>query len=494
MGESVLHGKAALFFRKAVICSVKDVCWSSALELGKAIKKREISPVEVLQCYLERIEKINPQVNAIVTLTDELARKQAQKGEEDLIKGRPLGALHGIPVILKDNIYTHGIRTTFGSRLFENFIPDSDAVLVERLKNAGAIILGKSNMPEFGLIPITDNLLFGSTQNPWDIKKTSGGSSGGSAAGVAAGMCPISIGNDAAGSIRIPASLCGIYGFKPSFGRVPSYPRRPGWETLIHEGPMAGTVVDAAITLEVIAGPDERDRHTLPGADSDYFSKLKRGVNGLTAAYSHDLGYAVVEPEIKNLAYRAALVLEDLGCRVEEIKPNLPDMLNALETITITNVITANERHLDKWKEVVYPGYQYIFTKIFDIANKDLVRDQFIREQVLWEEVRKIFDRFDLLLTPTCAVAAFQSGKGGPIGPPKIDNKEVSDLFWTSLTDPFNFTGQPAASIPCGFTEKGLPVGLQIIGRRFGDHTVLQASAALEEALPWQKRRPPLQV
>ncbi|UNC92224.1 amidase [Candidatus Contubernalis alkalaceticus] len=414
---------------------------------------------------------------------EDSARDQAKKAEESVNKREQLGLLHGIPVTLKDNIYTQGVRTTFGSKLYENFVPDSDAVLVARLKRAGAIILGKTNMPEFGLLPITDNLIFGSTQNPWDHKKTSGGSSGGSAAAVAAGLCPISIGNDTGGSLRIPASLCGVYGFKPSFGRVPIYPRLPGWDSLIHEGPITRTVADAALTLEVLAGPDERDRLSLPAGTTDYLSTLNKGVKGLTAAYSHDLGYAIVDPEIKSIVYKAALTFESLGCKVEEIKPNLPDMLKALETITITNMITANEQQLNKWKEVAYPANQYIFDKIFDIANKDLVRDQFVREQVLWEKVRKIFDEYDLLITPTSAVTAFDSGEGGPIGPTIIDNKEVSEFSWTSLTDPFNFTGQPAASIPCGFTKSGLPVGLQIIGRRYSDHLVLQASAAFEEAI-----------
>ncbi|WP_407080313.1 amidase [Candidatus Contubernalis alkalaceticus] len=422
-------------------------------------------------------------MNAVVTFMEDSARDQAKKAEESVNKREQLGLLHGIPVTLKDNIYTQGVRTTFGSKLYENFVPDSDAVLVARLKRAGAIILGKTNMPEFGLLPITDNLIFGSTQNPWDHKKTSGGSSGGSAAAVAAGLCPISIGNDTGGSLRIPASLCGVYGFKPSFGRVPIYPRLPGWDSLIHEGPITRTVADAALTLEVLAGPDERDRLSLPAGTTDYLSTLNKGVKGLTAAYSHDLGYAIVDPEIKSIVYKAALTFESLGCKVEEIKPNLPDMLKALETITITNMITANEQQLNKWKEVAYPANQYIFDKIFDIANKDLVRDQFVREQVLWEKVRKIFDEYDLLITPTSAVTAFDSGEGGPIGPTIIDNKEVSEFSWTSLTDPFNFTGQPAASIPCGFTKSGLPVGLQIIGRRYSDHLVLQASAAFEEAI-----------
>ncbi|MDO9573851.1 MAG: amidase, partial [Candidatus Contubernalis sp.] len=279
---------------------MSDICWSSGLDIIQAIKKKEVSPVEVLHIYLDRIKEMKPSINAMVTLTEKLARTQAKKAEESILKGEPLGLLHGVPVTLKDNIFTQGIKTTFGSKLYENFVPDSDAVLVERLKKAGAIILGKTNTPEFGLLPITDNLIFGSTQNPWDHNKTSGGSSGGSAAAVSAGLCPISIGNDTGGSIRIPASLCGVYGLKPSFGRIPIYPRLPGWDTLIHEGPITRTVADAALTLEVLAGPDERDRLSLPAAATDYLSTLNKGVKGLTVAYSHDLGYAIVDPEIRS--------------------------------------------------------------------------------------------------------------------------------------------------------------------------------------------------
>ena len=462
---------------------MEEICSKSGLELREALNNKEISPVEVVDSYLERIEQVNPGINAVVTLMDGLAREQAQKVEDKILKGEPLGALSGIPVTIKDNIFTMGVKTTFGSKLYENFIPDIDAVLVRRLKEAGAVILGKTNMPEFGLSPVTDNLIFGSTQNPWDLKKTSGGSSGGSAAAVAAWLCPISIGNDTGGSIRIPASLCGVYGLKPSFGRIPSCPRRPGWDSLVHEGILTRTAADAALVLGILAGPHETDRYSLPEQDTDYFSSLARGVKGLTAAYSHDLGYAAVEPEIKDIAYKAALTLEASGCRVEEIKPNLPDMLPALERITITNAIAANEQQLEQWKEVIDPAHRYFFDRAADIKGIDLVRDQLIREQVLWEEVRKIFASYDLLLTPTSAVAAFDSGAGGPIGPTVIDGREVSEYFWTSLTDPFNFTGQPAASIHCGFTAEGLPVGLQVIGNRFSDHMVLQASAALERAL-----------
>ncbi|MTI83057.1 MAG: amidase [Firmicutes bacterium] len=468
----------------------EDIYWISGRELSERIKKKEISPTEILESYIERINKVNPVINAIVTVTEEIAQTEAKRAEEAVMKGAPLGLLHGIPVILKDNIFTKGIRTTFGSKLYENFIPDKDAILVQRLRSAGAIILGKTNMPEFGTLPITDNLISGSTQNPWDVKKTSGGSSGGSAAAVAAGLCALSMANDSGGSIRIPASLCGVYGIKPSFGRIPSYPRLPGWETLFHEGPITRTVEDAAMMLEVLAGPDEHDRFTLPPAPTGYLSSLGKEIKGFKVAYSHDLGYAAVEPEVKKLAYEAAMVFENLGCQVEEINPDLPDMLNALKTITVTNLLTANEKQLDKWKEVAYPSYRPMFDAIFNITNKDLVRDQFNREYILWEKMRKIFDKYDLLLTPTSAVAAFDSGVGGPIGPLKVDNKQVSELSWTTLTDHANFTGQPAASVPCGFTEKGLPVGLQIIGRRYSDYTVLQASAAFESARPWNNYRP----
>ena len=473
----------------------QEICWMSGLQMANAIRNEEISPVKILDAILERVKEVNPKINAIVTLVDEEAKGSAKKAEEAVRGGEKLGPLHGVPVYIKDNQFTKGIRTTFGSKLFESHVPAVDAVLVERLKAAGAIVLGKTNMPEFGLLPITDNLLFGPTWNPWDLAKTPGGSSGGAAAAVAAGLGPLATGNDGGGSIRIPASLCGVYGFKPSFGRIPSFPSLPGSETLIHEGPITRTVADAALMMEVMAGPDERDRFSLPRQDIDYLGPTRESVEGLKVAYSADLGYAAVDREVREVTRRSALAFEKLGCEVEEEDPEIPNMEGDFLIETIADAVTSMEDYLGDpgyWKEKIYPLYPSFFSLVDAYNIRDLVRARFRREHLLWDGIRHFFEKYDLLLTPSTAVPAFDYEEGGSIGPTQIDGKDVGPIGWIAFTYPFNFTGQPAASIPCGFTKAGLPTGLQIVGRRYDDATVLKASAAFERAFPWQDRRPPI--
>jgi len=463
----------------------------SALELTEAISRGELSPVDVLDAVMEQVKRYNPELNAIVTITEESARESAKKAEKMVKKDEKLGPLHGVPITIKDLVFTKGVRTTFGSKLYENFIPDEDAVLVERLKKAGAVIIGKTNVPKFGLIPVTDNLVFGRTRNPWDKSKTTGGSSGGAAAAVAAGMGPLASGSDGGGSIRIPSSLCGVYGIKPSFGRVPSYhPGLYGWETVACEGPIARTVADAALMLDVMAGPDDRDRFSLPAASVNYLETVEDGIEGSKIAYSPDLGYAVVDPEVEKLTRKATFSFEKLGCEVAETKPDLFDMQYELITMVIAETITANEEHLEEWKEKMYPLYLGYLQLEETFSVRDIVRVQYKREE-LWEKMRKIFENYDFLLTPTTAVPAFEIEEG-TMGPTEIAGETVGPVGWIAFTYPFNFTGQPAASVPCGFTEDGLPVGLQIVGNRYDDEGVLRASRAFEKAFPWQDKKPPL--
>jgi len=470
---------------------MKEICWMSGVELTEAYKQKKISPVEVIRHLLERIETLNPALNALVTVLPEKALAAAQEAESKIMSGKDIPLLNGVPLAIKDNVFTAGVKTTFGSRLHSDFVPAEDAVLVQRLKEAGAIILGKTNLPEFGLIPITDNVLFGPTRNPWNKGKTSGGSSGGSAAGVAAGLFPMASGNDGGGSIRIPSSLCGVYGFKPSFGRVPSYPRLPGWETMNHEGPITRTVADAALMLELMAGPDERDRFSLPADKKDYTSSLYDGVAGFNIAYTDDPGYGVVDRQVKDLTRKAALAFEELGCHLDEVRLNLPEMEEALQAMVIAEFAAAHDHHLEEIKELIYPGYLPFLYLADSITGRDLAKNQFLREE-LWQRLQPLFDKYDLLLTPTACVAAFDSGEGGPIGPEQIDGRGVGPVSWLAFTYPFNFTGQPAASVPCGFTGDKLPVGLQIVGRRYDENSVFRASAAFELARPWQDHRPVL--
>jgi Asp-tRNA(Asn)/Glu-tRNA(Gln) amidotransferase A subunit family amidase len=468
-----------------------EIEWMSAMDLTRAYAKKELSPLEVVKFLMQRISEVNPKINAFVTLLPGMAEEAAKEAERAYREGRPR-SLEGVPVALKDNIFTAGVRTTYGSKLFEDFVPDEDAVTWERLSGAGAIMLGKTNMPEFGLVGITENSLFGRTVNPWDTGKTCGGSSGGSAAAVAAGLCPLAMGNDAAGSIRIPASLCGTFGIKPHFGRIPWYPHLPGFETLHNEGPLTRSVEDAALVLDMVAGPDRRDYTSLPAYTGKFLEEMKGDLRGTRVAYSPDLGYApAVDSEVLRITRQAAMAFEDLGCEVEEIEAELPATCETDFTITaLTEMMTANEERLEEYRSVAYPLYLPFFDVADMFSYKDVVRIQLHRYQ-LWEAVRKIFEMYDLLLCPTTIVPAFECEEIGPLGPGAIGDVEIGPGGWM-LTMPFNFTGQPAASVPCGFVSGGLPVGLQIAGDRFQEALVLRASAAFESAHPWRDKKPPV--
>src|ERR671930_835118 len=301
------------------------LCWLPATELAALIRSTTVSPVEIVDAVLARIEKINPKLNAFGTVTAEAARREAKAAERAVMrKGAKLGPLHGVPFSVKDLVVTKGVRTTFGTPLYRDNVPTEDAPMVERLKRAGAILLGKTNTPTFGWIGATHNLLFGPTRNPWDLERTPGGSSGGASAAAAAGLGPLHIGTDGGGSIRIPASFAGIFGLKPSYGRIPAYPPSGAW-SLSHIGPMTRTVADAALMLKVCAGPDERDPYSLPAERVDYLKALKGSLKGLRVAYSEDLGFAdAVDPEVRAVSAKAAAAFRELGCRVETINPRWP--------------------------------------------------------------------------------------------------------------------------------------------------------------------------
>ena len=471
--------------------SEQEICWMSAVELLDAYRSKKLSPVEVTSAVLEHISEVNPKINAIVTLTADLAMEQARAAEEAYQKGKA-AVLAGVPVTIKDLICTRGIRTTFGSLLFEDYVPEEDAVLVERLRDAGVVILGKTNVPEFGLVAVTDNLIFGPALNPWDTGKTVGGSSGGAAAGVVAGFGPLAVGNDGAGSIRIPSSLCGSFGIKPHFGRIPSGPKPyHGWESMNAEGPITRTVADAALMMDVMAGPDDRDRMSLPSSGVNYLESIKAGVKGLKVAYTSDLAVSAVDSEVMEITRKAAFAFSELGCDVAEDDPGILDMGQDLIVMVILETVTQHEDNLEEAKEKMYTLYKPFLEMMDVFSGRDLVRVGYHREDV-WNKMRRFFEKYDLLLTPTTACPAFDFKEGGMLGPETINGVEQGPASWFGFTFPFNFTGQPAASIPCGFTAGGLPVGLQIVGRRYDEPTVLRAAAAFEAAHPWADRHPDL--
>lgn len=460
-----------------------------AVELLAAYRSGTLSPLEVADHLIERIQRLDPQINALVTETFDLAREQARASVRRYKDGTP-GKLEGVPISIKDLIPIKGVRTTFGSKLFEHYVPDVDAVLVERIRKEGGVVLGKTNVPEFGLVGITDNPVFGPTWNPWDMKKTVGGSSGGAAAGLAAGFWPLAVGNDGGGSIRIPSSMCGTAGLKPQFGRVPSWPHIVhNYITMNHEGPMARTVADVALLLEVMAGRDDRDRTSLPGGPGEYLAGLSGPKAGGHVAYTLDLAAIAVDPEVASIVQEAARSFAALGFDVTNDDPGIPDLSGDLATMVIAETGADHEHHLEEAASVMYEPYRPFLDLATLFTARDLARVEFHRAD-LWEKLWPFFEKYDLLLTPATACPAFDFVPGGMVCPPSIAGIEVGPANWTPFTFPFNFSGQPAISVPCGFTKAGLPVGLQIVGRRFDEESVLRAAHAFEKAHPWKDRHP----
>ncbi len=463
-----------------------ELPWLPATTLAALIRKRKVSPVEVVDAVLERIDKVNPRLNAFVTITADAARKQAKAAERAVgRKGAKLGPLHGVPFSVKDLVITKGVRTTFGTPIYRDNVPTEDAPIVERLKAAGAIMTGKTNTPTFGWIGATHNLLFGPTRNPWNLERTPGGSSGGASAAAAAGLGPLHVGTDGGGSIRIPASCAGIFGFKASYGRVPTYPASGAW-SLSHVGPMTRTVADAALMMNVVAGPDGRDQYSLPADDADYGRALTGKIKGLRVAYTDDLGFSdVVDPEVSAACARAAKVFRELGCRVDEVQPKWPSPKACWEEIFCGGIATRMAPYLDRRSEIDAGLYQMIERTL---KNPPTAYPQAWFDRLAWwQHPRAFFEKYDLLLTPTIACPPFRVNQDNPS---EIAGRPVAPYAWIPFTYPFNLTGQPASSVPCGFSKDGLPIGLQIVGRRYDDMTVMRASAAFEKARPWIQHRP----
>jgi len=467
---------------------MSELCFTPATELAARIAARELSPVELMDAVLDRIEEQQPRLNAFCLLRADEAREEARAAQD----AEPRGPLHGIPISIKDLTSTKGIRTTFGSKAYAGNVPDVDATFVTRLKEAGAILLGKTNTPEFGNKGVTDSPLHGTTANPWSLDRTAGGSSGGAAAAVAAGLGPLAEGSDGAGSIRIPASFCGVVGLKPSFGRVPMYPRN-GYHTISHHGPLARTVADAALMLSVMAGPDQRDPHIRNEPPADYRAAVENAdISGWTIAFSPDFGHIPVDPEVAGIVARAVGTFEDLGANVEEA-PALPDAREPMAVIwrVVFEAIVREQiaphvgpddmdPHL---RELAEAGARIDAAAYYDAVS--LFRIAF------FHELEALMGRYRLLVSPTLAVPAFHHPEHGRPGPDAVAGQPVNPFLGWLLTYHFNLTGQPAISIPCGFTENGLPVGLQIAGRPGADEDVLRAAAAFEASASRTTANPP---
>jgi Asp-tRNA(Asn)/Glu-tRNA(Gln) amidotransferase A subunit family amidase len=370
--------------------------------------------------------------------------------------------------------------------LYEHDVPTEDAPVVERLKAAGAIILGKTTTPEFGFKGVTDSPVTGISRNPWHLERTPGGSSGGAGAAVATGLGPLAVGTDGGGSIRIPSSFCGIYGLKPHVGRVPVYPASATGD-LSHAGPMTRTVRDAALMLNTIAGADDRDRFSLPTSHPDYLTAVEGDIRGLRVAWSADLGFALVDPQVKQTATEAMKAFAELGCHVEETNPGFDNPAELFQHFFYVN-IGAMLQDYPGYERQIDPQLLANITEVKGLSGHGYARS-LLRRNAIFDKIRRLFATYDVLLCPTVAVPPFGLGLEGPT---EIAGRTVDRRAWIALTPLFNLTGQPAATVPCGFTSDGLPIGLQIVGRRFDEATVLRASAAFEAIRPWAQKRPPL--
>ena len=459
--------------------SSDEICFLSACELARRIRARELSATEVMSAHLGRIERVNPALNAIVTLLPERALEGARAVDAALARGESLGPLAGLPVAHKDLVPTRGVRTTSGSLIFKDFVPDVDAIIVERLREAGAIMIGKTNTPEFGAGSQTFNAVFGATRNPHDLEKTCGGSSGGAAAALAAGLVPIADGSDLGGSLRNPASFCNVVGLRPSAGRVPDWPRLEAWFDLAVLGPMARDVPDAALMLSVLAGPDARDPLSLQEPGSVFSRPLARDFAGTRIAMSSDLGGLPMEPEVRRIIDAQRRVFEDLGCVVEEATPDLRDadeifrVLRAWHFHVTLGALLKSHRALMK-DTVVWNIEQGARLSGAQIGEAQMKRTR------LFHRMREFMQRYDFLAAPVTQVLPFDVGVPYPT---RIDGVELGTyLDWMRSCYYISVTGAPAIAVPCGFSAAGLPVGLQIVGSHRQDFALLQIAFAFEQA------------
>ena len=465
----------------------EELAFKPANELAKLIADKRLSPVELMKLYLGRIEDLDPRLNAFLTVSADAGLRAAEAAEKAILAGDEVGPLHGVPVAVKDLEATAGLKTTYGSLVYKNYVPDHDSVVVERLHGAGAVVIGKTNTPEFGLSATTQNRLSDDGRNPWDTSRTAGGSSGGSAAAVAAGMCPLATGGDAGGSIRIPGSFCGVFGIKPTLGRVPRFGGvgRPAPNPIAQNGPIARTVEDAALMLQVIAGLDDRDVTSIRQTPPDFRARLDEGVRGLKIAWTPDFGYGAVDREVVAITAEAARLFEELGAIVEAPDVRVDDPRETLRSAGPADMY-ASYGHLLKERR----------DDLSDVVVKRLEAGKLVtgteyavalrRREELKYQVAVLMETYDLLVSPTMAVTAF------PIGEPPltIAGRTVEPESGFNPFNPiFNHTGHPAASIPCGLSADGLPVGLHVAGRLGDEATVLRAAAAFEQARPWPVAR-----
>jgi aspartyl-tRNA(Asn)/glutamyl-tRNA(Gln) amidotransferase subunit A len=455
------------------------IAYMTGSELVSAYLSRELSPVEVLRETLDRVEELNQTFGVFITLSPEVALKQALASERRYAARAPASAVDGLPLTVKDIVATRGIRTTYGSLIWRDNVPDTDAPIVERLASAGTVLLGKTNTPEKAWKAESENRLIGPTRNPFDRDLTAGGSSGGAAVAAALGLGVLHQASDGAGSVRIPASFCGVFGFKPSASLIPQAPPSAAGD-ISQLGPITRTVRDSALFLDATAGLDSRDRWSY-NTNNDYLSSCDGGVRGLRMAWSPDLGHAWVEPEVLQLVTAAVKIFEELGANVESAHPAVDDPWDILDTIWATAHAGMHVDDFEQLRSLMDPGRVKVIERGRSIRGDTVVAMQMKRNEY-YESWRRFMDNYDVLLTPTVPITAFELGTDAPR---QVNGSRPAYLEWTPFTYPFNLTGFPAATVPVGRTSAGLPVGLQIVGGFRADAVVLTAAAAFEQARPW---------
>lgn len=467
----------------------QELCFLPATDLVRLIRGRAVSATEVMQAHLYQVERHNPAVNAIVTLVPERAMEGARALDALIAKGEQGGPLCGLPVAHKDLAPTRGIRTTFGSPVFADFVPQQDAIIVERLGKGGALTIGKTNTPEFGAGSQTFNRVFGATHNPYDLERTCGGSSGGAAAALASGMIPIADGSDLGGSLRNPASFCNVVGLRPSAGRVPSWPSLAGWFPLAVVGPMARTVSDVALMMSAIAGPDPRSPISIEQPASLFSQPLERDCKGLRIAWSSSLGGLPVEPEVRRVLESHRSVFEQLGCVVEEADPDLRDADEIFQVMRAWNFELSYGELLNTAREQMKDTVVWNIEEGQRLSGPQLGAAE-RKRTLLFHRMREFMDNYDFLVAPVVQVLPFD------VNVPyvtEINGEQMTTYVdWMKSCYWISVTGQPALSVPCGFSANGLPVGVQIVGRYRDDFGVLQIGHAFEQATGYWKQRPVL--
>jgi amidase len=464
-----------------------EICFTSAVEMARLIRTRKLSAREALAEHLKQIERVNPKVNAIVTLVAEMATEAAAKADEMQARKEKLGALHGLPVAHKDLMETRGIRTTFGSPLFKDYIPSEDDLIVERMRRAGAITIGKTNVPEFGAGSQTFNKVFGATRNPWDLTKTCGGSSGGAAVALACGFAPVATGSDTGGSLRNPAAFCNVVGFRPSPGRVPNPKAAFAWSTLTTSGCLGRSVADLAFALSTIAGPDPRVPLSIHEPGEIFSRPLDRNFKGVRVAWYKDLGGVPFDPRVRAVIDRQHTTFESLGCIVEQAEPDFAPAEISFRILRAWNTANSHGAQLKQHPDAFKDTLKGEIEEGLRLSGADVARGETAHGDV-WRRFQAFLEKYEYFILPTTQLPPFDVNTPYPteIAGVKFD----SYIDWMKSCWYISATGNPAASVPAGFTPEGLPVGIQIVGRYSEDFGVLQMAHAFEQAAGFGKKRP----